>query len=344
MENHNDNQSPESDSSESSEQRDTYNQRRRMAQLKRILKKNPKTPIAEIAKILEVDRRTVYRYIDHMKKSASKDSTYSDADGLKFDEDFTYTDAEITESEMVAMMVAQKDLKSRGAASLDRGITSTFKKIVSTASAKIVSKIKNWERVISFRFSGHAKTDPKTFSAVVRAAGNYQEMTIKYRDPNGAETTRTIHLLNVANINGDWYAFAFDELRQWKERCFNLCRIKEYSLTGKTYEYPEDWTLENYLKNSFGVFSGDGEHQVVIRFRGKVADLIREKEWRCQTGLIELGNGVVELHLTVNGLFEVFLWVMEWGCNAKVVSPPELRGMVENEIKAMMEAYADSSW
>ncbi|MDB6029390.1 MAG: helix-turn-helix, type 11 domain protein [Verrucomicrobiales bacterium] len=315
-----------------------------MAQFKRILKKHPEMPITKVAKKMKVDRRTLHRYLLQMKTAATEESKYSDADGRNFSEDFTYTDAEITESEMIALLVAQKDLKSRGAASLDRGITSTFKKIVSTASAKLVSKIKVWERVISFRFSGHARTDSKVFSAMAHAAGSHQEMTIKYRDPNGAETTRDIHLLNISNINGDWYGFAFDSLREWKVRCFNLCRIKEYSLTGKTYEYPEGWTLEKYLKNSFGVFSGDGEHHVVIRFRGKVADLIREKEWRCQTDLIELGNGVVELHLTVNGLFEVFLWVMEWGCNAKVVSPPELRGMVENEIKAMMEAYADSSW
>lgn len=326
------------------ERRDTYQNRRRMAQLKRILKKYPNISITDIAKKMKLHRRTIHRYMVQIKTTATNESKYSDADGGRFVEDYTYTDAEITESEMVAMMVAQKDLKSRGAAGLDRSITSTFKKIVSTASAKIVSKIKNWERVISFRFSGHAKTDPKIFNAVVRAAGNHQEMTIKYRDPNGAESYRTIHLLNISNINGDWYAFAFDELRGWKERCFNLCRIKECSLTGKTYEYPEGWTVDKFLKNSFGVFSGEGEHEVVLRFRGKVADLIREKEWRCQTGLVELGNGVVELHLTVNGLFEVFLWVMEWGCNAKVVSPPELRCMVENEIKAMMEAYADRSW
>jgi predicted DNA-binding transcriptional regulator YafY len=326
------------------EPRDTYQNRRRMAQFKRILKQHPEMSITDIAKEMKVHRRTIHRYLLQVKTTATEESKYSDADGRKFAEDYTYTDAEITETEMVALLVAQKGLQSRGVASLDRGITSTFKKIVATASTKVVSKIKNWERVISFRFSGHARTDPKVFSAVARAAGNHQEMTIKYRDPNGAETTRTIHLLNVANINGDWYAFAFDELRDWKERCFNLCRIKECSLTGKTYEYPEGWTLEKFLKNSFGVYGGDGEHRVVIRFRGKVADLIREKKWRCQTGLIELGNGVVELHLTVNGLFEVFLWVMEWGCNAKVVSPPELRDMVEKEIKAMMEAYADSSW
>ncbi len=330
---------------QSPEPRDTYQNRRRMAQLKRLLKKNPEMPVIKIAKAMKVDRRSVYRYLEQMKTTATEESKYSDEDGNQFAEDYTFTDVDITESEMVAMLVAKESLKSRGAATFDRGIASTFKKIISTASTKIVSKLKNWERVISFRFSGHARTDPRVFSAMVRATGNCQEVWIRYRDPDGKETERAIHLLHIANINGDWYGFAFDELCGWKERCFNLCRIKEHSLTGKTFEFPKGWTLDGFLGKSFGVFAGKGkEYKVAIRFRGRVADLIREKEWRCQTGLVELGNGVVELHLTVQGLFEVFLWVMEWGSNAKVVSPPELRDMVQNEVKAMMAAYADDSW
>jgi predicted DNA-binding transcriptional regulator YafY len=208
-----------------------------------------------------------------------------------------------------------------------------------------VSLLKDWKRVISFRFSGHSKTDPKTFDGMVRATWNCQEMHIKYRDPDGKETDRTIQLLHVSNINGDWYAFARDLFRNGAERCFNFCRIKEFSPTGKTFKYPEGWTLDKYLGKSFGVFSGNGkEYNVVIRFRGRVAELIREKEWKCQTQLLELGGGMVELHLTVNGLREVFLWVLEWGGGAKVVSPPELRDMVQAEIKAMAEAYADPSW
>ena len=318
-----------------------------MAQLKRILKKNPEMPIAKIAKLLEVDRRTVYRDIDHLKKTASKDSNYSDVDGLKFEGDVTYTDVEITESEMLAMMVAKKDLKNRRAAGLDRGITSTFKKIVSTASSKLVSKIKNWERVISFRMTGHAKTDPKIFDAVVRATDKCEQMRIDYRDADGKETTREIDLLHVANINGDWYAFARDWYRKGQERCFNLCRIKKFEFLGKTFEFPKGWTLTKYLGKSFGVRAGDPdgkEYQVVMRFRGRVADFVREKDWRCQDKLIELGNGVVEVHFTVNGLFEIFLWTLNWGRGAKVVSPPELRCMVEQEIKAMEAAYADDSW
>ncbi|MDB6024343.1 MAG: DeoR-family transcriptional regulator, partial [Verrucomicrobiales bacterium] len=225
-----------------------------MAQLKRLIAKNKDITVKECALALEVSERTIARYLAQMRAAATHESKYTDADGLKFAEDFTYTDVEITETEMIAMMVAKEDLKSRNAAGLNRGITSTFKKIVSTASAKVLSRMKNWERVISFRLSGHSRIDPKIFDSMVRSAGNFERTWIDYRDPDGKETRREIEILNICNINGEWYGFARDGLRGWKERCFNFCRIKTCKPTGEIFEYPEGWTLDGFLGKSFGVF------------------------------------------------------------------------------------------
>ena len=54
---------------------------------------------------------------------------------------------------------------------------------------------------------------------------------------------------------------------------------KSVKPTGKTFERPQKFSLEKRLRDSFGVHSGEGEFEVVIRFNARVADYIREKKW-----------------------------------------------------------------
>jgi hypothetical protein len=49
--------------------------------------------------------------------------------------------------------------------------------------------------------------------------------------------------------------------------------------TGKTFARPQKFSLEKRLRDSFGVQSGQGSFEVVIRFNELVADYIREKKW-----------------------------------------------------------------
>jgi predicted DNA-binding transcriptional regulator YafY len=46
----------------------------------------------------------------------------------------------------------------------------------------------------------------------------------------------------------------------------------------------------------------------------------------------------VELSFQAAGLFEVSRWVLAWGHSVRVLAPPELRKMVEEEIKLMAKS------
>jgi len=96
--------------------------------------------------------------------------------------------------------------------------------------------------------------------------------------------------------------------------------------------------LEKRLRDSFGVHSGEGEFDVVIRFTARAADYIREKKWHPSQVLRDLKDGGAELKMKLSSLAEVQRWVLSWGGDAKVLKPREL---VESVRAAAQKILAD---
>src|SRR5206468_10999830 len=112
--------------------------------------------------------------------------------------------------------------------------------------------------------------------------------------------------------------------------------IQEAELTGKTFIRPQKFSLEKRLRDTFGVVTGQGEFEVVIRFDELVSDYIREKRWHPSQQLIELEDGGVELRLKLSSLAEIQRWILSWGGRAKVLAPIELTESVTAAARAIL--------
>jgi predicted DNA-binding transcriptional regulator YafY len=112
--------------------------------------------------------------------------------------------------------------------------------------------------------------------------------------------------------------------------------------TGKTFARPQKFSLEKRLRDSFGVQSGQGNFDVVIRFNELVADYIREKKWHDSQQLRELKNGGLELRMKLSSLAEVERWVLGWAGNARVLQPPELIESVANAAQNILKHTSPS--
>ena len=143
----------------------------------------------------------------------------------------------------------------------------------------------------------------------------------------------------MANINGEWFLFAFDHLRK-DIRTFVPSRVRSIEPTGKTFPRPQKFSVEKILRDSFGVHSGQGEFAVVIRFDAYAADYIREKRWHPSQELRELKDGGVELRLKLSSLGEIQRWVLGWGGSAVVLRPPELVESVQRAARQIIERSA----
>jgi len=172
---------------------------------------------------------------------------------------------------------------------------------------------------------------------LARAVSQRQQLELHYRKPGqGTDEARTVDPYHLANINGEWFLFAYDHARK-DIRTFVPGRIRQAVSTGKTFERTEKFSLESRLRDSFGVHSGDGKYEVLLRFNPRAADYVREKKWHSSQELRELKDGGVELSLKLSSLAEIQRWVLSWGGEVKVLKPKELAEAIRESARQMLQ-------
>lgn len=249
---------------------------------------------------------------------------------------------QITEGELFALLVAEKALQQYRGTNFEKPLVSAFNKMAASLPDTISLNLQEWEQTISFRTSAEPILNLETFDLLAKATAQRKQLRLSYRKPGKQQTElRTVDPYHLANINGEWFLFAFDHLRS-DIRTFVPARIQKVEFTGKSFERPSKFSLEKTLRNSFGVHSGKGVHEVVIQFTPYAADYIREKKWHPSQQLRELKDGGVELKMQLSSLGEVERWVLGWAGNAAVLQPRELAEAVRRAAENILKTTAPS--
>jgi len=230
---------------------------------------------------------------------------------------------QITEGEIFALVVAEKALQQYRGTSFEKPLLSAIKKMEQSLPDTISLNLADIERTISFRTRAEPILNLEIFDTLAKAVAQRQQLELHYRKPGHAAEKRLVDAYHLANINGEWYLFAYDHARK-DLRTFVPARIQSVQPTGKTFERAQKFSLEQRLRDSFGVHAGAGEFDVVIRFNPRAADYIREKKWHPSQTLRDLKDGGAELKMKLSSLTEVSRWVLSWGGDAEVLKPKEL--------------------
>ncbi len=297
---------------------------------------------SSLAAELEVSAKSIHRDLEFMRDRLQLP--------LEFDRrrlGYYYTEhvnsfptVQITEGELFALIVAEKALQQYRGTSFEKPLLSAIRKMEQSLPETISLDLADVERTISFRTRAEPILNLEIFEELAKATAARQQLELTYRKPGQQSAEqRLVDPYHLANINGEWFLFAYDHLRK-DIRTFVPGRIKAVRRTGKLFERSQKFSLEKRLRDSFGVHSGRGEFEVVLRFTREVADYIREKKWHESQQLFELKDGGVELRLKLSGLTEVERWVLGWGGNAMVLRPPELAENIKRTAQRLLRSVS----
>ena len=246
----------------------------------------------------------------------------------------------ITEGELVALVIAEKALEQYRGTQFEKPLLSAIRKIEQSLPDTISLNLADIEQTISFRTRAEPILNLEIFDALAKATASRRQLELTYRKAGNREgETRVVDPYHLANINGEWYLFAFDHARK-DIRTFVPARVSAVKQTGKTFPRPQKFSLEKRLRDSFGVHSGEGRFEVLLRFNERVADYIREKKWHESQQLRELKNGGVELSLKLSSLIEIERWVLSWGGDVEVLKPRELIATIREAAKKILQGSA----
>jgi len=294
---------------------------------------------ATLARELEVSGKSIHRDLEFMRDRLELPLEY---DGRRYG--YFYTQAvssfpilQITEGELFALLVAEKALQQYRGTNFEKPLLSAFRKMAAALPDTISLNLADWEQTISFRTSAEPILKLEIFDALAKAVAQRRQLQLTYRKPGKPQTElRVVDPYHLANVNGEWFLFAFDHLRR-DIRTFAPARVQTAQLTGKSFVRPRKFSVQQTLRDSFGVHSGRSVFEVRIRFNAAAADYIREKRWHPSQELRERKDGGVELRLRLSSLGEIERWILGWGGNAVALQPPALVAAVKRAARAILE-------
>ena len=122
-------------------------------------------------------------------------------------------------------------------------------------------------------------------------------------------------------------------------RMFAVERIHRVDLTDDRFNMPLDFSWEAQSRRLFGLIE-EPPKTVRIWFSPDVAYLLKERQWHLTQALKQQKDKSVIVTFQAGGLDEIATWVLSWGANAKVLSPPELIQSVRAHLEAARKQYS----
>jgi proteasome accessory factor B len=115
--------------------------------------------------------------------------------------------------------------------------------------------------------------------------------------------------------------------------------MQKIKQTEDSFEMPPDFSLESYLRHSFGMFTEELV-RVKIRFHKSLTRYLLERRWHPSQKNKKLKDGSLEIAFEVAGTKEIKTWIMGFGSLAKVLEPASLVKEIKADLGKSLKSYA----
>ncbi len=297
----------------------------RLLFLTNVLRTRKNLNAAALAKECEVTERTIYR--DIVALSAANLPIYYDR-GYKFLTGNFMPPLNFTLQEFLTLREALNASPLRRIPDRKSALRGIEAKIEAALSANVLEERRS-SGGASMLLERARPEDPfhsRIFSEIEKAIRERRIVEMKYDSIDSGMNTRQVEPYFSVYVEGKFYFVGYCLWRQ-ASRTFRMNRIVSLAATGATFRRRPDINPESYFAHSWSVFGGD-IFEITIEFSGRSAKLVRGGAYMPNEVKKDLGKGRLRYQARVAGLEEVGRWLVGFGAEATVVSPPELRQWV----------------
>ncbi|MCM2254232.1 MAG: WYL domain-containing protein [Vicinamibacteria bacterium] len=294
-----------------------------------------------LARKFEVSVRTAYRDLDFLRDEwrvpvdfDPRERTYALTGPIG-----ALPTVTLSEGELIALYFAEKVLAQYRGTPFEPDLESAFRKIQELLPHLVPVSPELVQDYLSFDAGALHTPDADVFRTLLRAWQQRRRVRVRYRSLNANRTaSRNLAPYHVANHRGDWYVAAHDPNHE-DVRLFALHRCLSAELTDEAYEVPGDFSYERFMSGAFGMMRGGAPREVAIRFAARQGRWIRERKWH-RTARVEVqADGDVILRMRVAETSGVRRWLMQFGSEAEVLEPEDLRREVARDLSRALAQY-----
>lgn len=125
-----------------------------------------------------------------------------------------------------------------------------------------------------------------------------------------------------------------EEICHWK-----VSRIDAAEVTQVPFQRPQGFDLQQHLSKSFGVYHGEGDVKIKVRFASTVARYVSESNWHESQKLTPQKDGAVLAEFQLSDTEEIKRWIMSFGQHAVVQEPETLKAEIVQELDSLLSHY-----
>lgn len=298
----------------------------------------------EIADVLDIERRTVDRYLQDLEQDRR---VYKEG-SLWFaqtDETTQLRPVKLNTAEGLAlylaarMLVKQSDRRNISAENAlaklaDMLITNTG---LDTALANAADELATRQRDDDYH---------DIFRQVADSYLHRYKLHIKYYPYNGSpfDTVICPYLLEPSGFGFATYVICHSSTPN-AIRTYKLERIMQAEIIREEYSIPDSFDGIEYLKHAWSIYAGENPIPIVLRFHPSVARRLQESIWHSsQSDILEdlEKPGYVILSFEVADTTDLKPWIRGWGAACEVLEPSDLRAEMIGEARQLAELYGVS--
>jgi predicted DNA-binding transcriptional regulator YafY len=163
-------------------------------------------------------------------------------------------------------------------------------------------------------------------------------LRLTYASPSKDAYTCDYHPYGLIFFESSLYCVGYMS-RYSQVRVIKIDRIIEAEPTDSKFKRPEDFTLSQHFKGSFGIITAGRPEKIRLRLFGWAAREVREQCWHPSQSIENDSDDELLVQFELSNTVEFTRWVLGFGANAKVESPPRLAAEIKQQITRMQKRY-----
>jgi predicted DNA-binding transcriptional regulator YafY len=313
-----------------------YHPTTRVLTILELLQARPNLSGAELAARLEVDRRTVRRYITMLQDLGIPiEATRGPLGGYRIRPGFKLPPLMLADDEALAITLSLIAARRQGSAADALAIEGALAKIERVLPDGLRARIQAVQSVVTFSTTPAAPLPNGEIIMTISAAATQQRRILMRYQSGDQETIRLFDPYGLVHHWDRWYTVGWCHLRD-DVRVFRLDRVRDATPQEATFTRPQDFDSLTHVLDSIATAPWSWSVEVLLE------TTLEHARQRIPPGnaIMKQVPGGVLVQLGVDRLDWMARTLMLVGCSFVVRHPPELRAALRQlaaEAAAMAE-------
>ncbi len=292
-----------------------------------------------------VNRRTIFRDLEALREANVPVVFSTERNEYHIPGSYFLPPTSFTAEEAMAVMVLCHELGDEGQLPFVSPARSAAVKLENSLPGKLRDYLRTVARAVTIRLPANNQLTGKrdVYDQLLEAISQRKKVRIRYtsfaQEEGGISTALCPYQLFFEQRS--WYVIGRSSLHS-SVRMFNVGRIEKLEPLEDEFQIPANFSIDRFLGNAWRLIPSDGpDEEVVVRFSAKVARNVDEVLWHKTQQTETHDDGSLTYRATVSGLQEISWWILGYGDQAEVITPPTLRNIIRQRAEGMLKLYQD---